>query len=196
MENRYSDADLAEFKTLIEAKLEKTQKQINDLEGQIKDATESSEDDFGTDMIDDSSVGSQIEFLGDMLTRQKKHAISLENALKRIENKTYGICVVTGELIDKRRLMAVPTTTKSLQAKTGRQIAPSPKEKPEKSKLSRKTEPKIITKVVKKSKPKDLNEIPVSIYDDEDNDLFGDTDELKNKISNEEFDFDQIPDED
>ncbi|MEM6699473.1 MAG: TraR/DksA C4-type zinc finger protein [Bacteroidota bacterium] len=193
MENRYSDADLVEFKTLIEAKLEKTKTQINDLEEQLKEANESSEDDFGTDMIDDSSFGSQIEFLGDMLVRQKKHATSLENALKRIENKTYGICVVTGELIDKRRLMAVPTTTKSLQAKTASRTVESKKEKPEKHKSSKKAEPKIITKVVKKSKPKNPNEIPI---DEEDDDLFGDTEELKEEIDNEEFDFDQIADED
>ncbi|MEM8523552.1 MAG: TraR/DksA C4-type zinc finger protein [Bacteroidota bacterium] len=192
MENRYSDADLAEFKKLIEAKLEKTKKQIDDLEGQIQEATESSEDDFGTDMIDDSSFGSQIEFLSEMLGRQKKHATSLENALKRIENKTYGICVVTGELIDKRRLMAVPTTTKSLQAKTGGQIVAPKKEKP---KSSKKAAPKIITKVVKKPKSKDPNAKPKSI-DEDDDDLFENTDELTEEIDNEEFDFDQIADED
>ena len=134
MENRYSDADLAEFKALIETKLEKTKTQIANLEGQIQETTESSEDDFGTDMIDDSSLGSQIEFLGDMLLRQKKHATSLENALSRIENKTYGICVVTGELIDKRRLRAVPTTTKSIQAKTGGSTIPPQRDKQTKSK--------------------------------------------------------------
>jgi len=168
MENRYSDADLAEFKTLIESKLERTKAQIADLEEQIQEATESSEDDFGTDMIDDSSFGSQIEFIGEMLARQKKHAIHLENALRRIENKTYGICVVTGELIDKRRLMAVPTTTKSLQAKTAGQLVEPKREKPEKPKSSKKVEPKIITKVVKKPKPKDPNETVVPIDDDDD----------------------------
>lgn len=195
MENRYSDADLAEFKALIEPKLEKTKAQIIDIESQIQEATESSEDDFGTDMIDDSSFGSQIEFLGEMLARQKKHATHLENALRRIENKTYGICVVTGELIDKRRLMAVPTTTKSLQAKTASQIVVPKKEKPERPKPTKKAEPKIITKVVKKPKPKDPNEIPAPI-DNDDDDYFNDDDDLTDDIDNEEFDFDQIADED
>ncbi|MEL6717717.1 MAG: hypothetical protein AAFP82_03295 [Bacteroidota bacterium] len=192
MADRYSDAELAEFKTLIETKLEKTNKQIGDLEGQIREATENSEDDFGTDLIDDSSFSSQVEFLGNMLARQRKHATSLENALKRIENKTYGVCVITGELIDKRRLMAVPTTTKSLQAKTSSQVAASQKAKPSKLKSTRKTEPKIITKVVKKNTPKDGKKTPVPIDDD----LLDNVDDLTEEIGSEEFDFDSIPDED
>ncbi|NJK83191.1 MAG: TraR/DksA family transcriptional regulator [Saprospiraceae bacterium] len=118
MKTRYSDVELEEFRVLVEDKLVKARKQLDDLQGQIVEVTESSEDGFGTDWIEDSSVGSQIDFLNEMVSRQRKYIDQLENALLRIGNKTYGICAVSGELIDKRRLLAVPTTTKSVNAKT------------------------------------------------------------------------------
>lgn len=122
---RYSDAELEEFRVLVDDKLGKAKAQLEDLQSQIIEVTESSEDGFGTDWIEDSSVGSQIDFLNEMVSRQRKYIDQLENALLRIGNKTYGICSVTGELIDKRRLLAVPTTTKSVTAKTA-----TPEKKP------------------------------------------------------------------
>jgi RNA polymerase-binding transcription factor DksA len=115
---KYSDLELEEFRVLVEGKLEKARQQYSQLQQQIQETAEGSDDDFGTDWIDDCSVHSQLEMLGDMAARQRKYIHNLENALLRIRNKTYGICEVTGEKIDKRRLLAVPTTTKSLKAKT------------------------------------------------------------------------------
>ncbi|MFK7772650.1 MAG: TraR/DksA family transcriptional regulator [Saprospiraceae bacterium] len=114
--NRFSAAELEEFQQLVQKNLDKAQSQLNSLEAQIEDVNED-EDDHGKDLMDDSNVSSQMEMLTTMRNRQKIHIRDLENALIRIRNKSYGICIVTGELIDKRRLFAVPTTTKSVAGK-------------------------------------------------------------------------------
>lgn len=114
----YSDAELGEFRQLIEGRLEKARRMVTELQEQIVDLTESVSDEHGGDWIDDSSVNNEVEMLYDMMGRQRRYLHDLENALIRIRNRTYGVCTVTGALIDKRRLMAVPTTTKSLLAKT------------------------------------------------------------------------------
>ncbi|MEN0004041.1 MAG: TraR/DksA family transcriptional regulator [Bacteroidota bacterium] len=120
---KYSDAELAEFKALIDKKIAKTEVQLSQLEEEIRETTENTSDDHGGDWVDDSSNNSNIEMLNNMAIRQRKHLVDLRNALLRIGNKTYGICVVTGKLIDKKRLMAVPTTTKSLAAKNSQKAA-------------------------------------------------------------------------
>jgi RNA polymerase-binding transcription factor DksA len=164
---RYSDEDLKEFKELIESKLAKAQEQYNSLREQLKDITENNNDDFAKDITDFSSLQSEVEMLNNMANHQRKYIQDLENALIRINNKSYGICIVTGELIDKKRLMAVPTTTKSVTAKTQaemKDVMQVPKEKmrgfddieedEEKSRPAIKSEPKkpvIITKVIKKA---------------------------------------------
>ncbi len=114
---RYSDAELEEFKALIEEKMASAIESAKSLESQIQELTEETGAEFGIDFGDDSNINDQREMLMEMLIRQKKYIRELERALVRIKNKTYGICEVTGELIDKRRLMAVPTTTKSMTAK-------------------------------------------------------------------------------
>ncbi len=114
---RYSDAELEEFKAIIEEKMASAIESAKSLESQIQELTEETGAEFGIDFGDDSNINDQREMLMEMLIRQKKYIRELERALLRIENKTYGICEVTGELIDKRRLMAVPTTTKSMTAK-------------------------------------------------------------------------------
>lgn len=114
---RYSDEDLEEFKKVIDAKVAKTEAQIKSLEGQINDINESVDEDFGTDMSDDSSVNDSIAMLDRMASRQRNHLRDLKNALLRIKNKTYGVCFNSGQLINKKRLLAVPTTTKSLAVK-------------------------------------------------------------------------------
>lgn len=114
---KYNDSELQEFKTVIEKKLTKFQKQLETLQTQILETTENSGDEHGVDWVDDSTFNNHMEMLNNMAIRQRKYIQDLKNALIRIENKTYGICVVTGKLIDKKRLMAVPTTTKSLEAK-------------------------------------------------------------------------------
>ena len=115
---RYSDEALAEFKVIVEQKLQNAQEQLQKLQLQILEVTENTADEYGGDWVDDSSVNNEMEMLNNMAIRQRKYVQDLQNALLRIKNKTYGICVVTGELIDRRRLMAVPTTTKSLEAKS------------------------------------------------------------------------------
>ena len=115
---RYSDKDLEEFQILIEKKLEQTEEQLESLQSQIMEISENSSDDHGGDWVDDSATNNDIEMLNNMAIRQRKYLVDLNNALMRIKNKVYGVCLITGELIDKRRLLAVPTTTKSLTAKT------------------------------------------------------------------------------
>lgn len=74
-------------------------------------------DEQGGDWFDDSSIHTEIEFLTKMAERQRQFVQNLELALVRIKNKSYGICSVTGELIDKQRLLLVPHATKSVKAK-------------------------------------------------------------------------------
>ena len=114
---RFSDDELAEFQFIIEAKLKEAREQLELLQGQVLDVTENNSDEHGGDWMDDSNMNNEVEMLNNMAIRQRKYIQDLENALIRINNKTYGICVNSGKLIDKRRLMAVPTTTKSVIAK-------------------------------------------------------------------------------
>lgn len=114
---RYSDRELATFKEIIDAKLAKARAQLLQLQSQIIEATQNSSDAHGADWMDDSSMNAELDMLNTMAIRQRKYKKELENALVRIRNKVYGICMITGNLIDKRRLMAVPTTTKSVAAK-------------------------------------------------------------------------------
>ena len=115
---------------------------------QIADISESK--DNGGDWMDDTSNNNDMEMLYTMASRSRSHIRDLENALIRIRQKTYGICVITGELIDKRRLMAVPTTTKSLAAKNA---IGSPVEKKERIPvlMNNSGKPKIVSKIIKKS---------------------------------------------
>ena len=147
--SRYSDSDLAEFKKRIEQKLEYAREDYNFANSQIKDLTENMESEG--DWMDSSASNIELEMLYTMANRQKKHIDDLEKALLRIINKSYGICQVTGELIDKRRLFAVPTTSKSLAAKLG-EVAPmeAEEEQPKPAKKKKKpAEPVIFTKVIK-----------------------------------------------
>jgi RNA polymerase-binding transcription factor DksA len=118
---RYSDADLAEFRELISKKMEAAKKELNYLQGLITRT-----DDMGGDesesrymTMEDGSMSMEREQLSQMASRQITYIDHLEKALIRIENKTYGICRVTGRLIDKARLRAVPHATLSLEAKLG-----------------------------------------------------------------------------
>ena len=89
-----------------------------------------------------------------MANRQKKHLQDLENALIRVENKSYGICVVTGQLIDKKRLLAVPTTTKSLEAKNAIAAESRREERRTPARTPAQHKPRIESKVIrKKSEP-------------------------------------------
>lgn len=175
---RYSDADLEEFRAIVEKKLSMAKDELKYLQEQILEITENSGDDHGGDWMDDSSTNNDIEFLNNMAIRQRKYVQDLENALIRIKNKTYGICLATGQLIDKRRLLAVPTATKSVEAKTSltpetpRQVErkPVPPEVKEKVEKSTTSTPKIITKVIRKSKSTPPAK-PVNADDDDDLDF-------------------------
>ncbi len=116
--NRYSDEDLVEFKELIEAKIVEAKNDLVMLTSAI------SHDNNGTDdtspsfkMMEDGSDTLSREETSQLAARQEKFIISLNNALIRIQNKTYGICRESGNLISKARLRIVPHATLSIEAK-------------------------------------------------------------------------------
>jgi RNA polymerase-binding transcription factor DksA len=116
---RYSDSDLAEFRALIESKIIAAKTDLDDLRGSL-----SHKDDNGTDdtahsfkMMEEGAATLSREEVAQLAGRQEKFLQSLENALIRISNKSYGVCRVTGKLIRKERLMAVPHATLSIEAK-------------------------------------------------------------------------------
>lgn len=114
---RYSDEDLQEFKVLIDEKLAQAQDELNRTQQQIDDLNENGFNQQGGDWYDDSTAHTDLEMLQRMLTRQQRHVQDLKNALLRVHNKTYGICIVTGNLIEKERLRLVPHATKSVDGK-------------------------------------------------------------------------------
>ena len=115
---RYSDADLTEFRELINRKLETAKKELLYLQGLITRKDEGGDLDEGRYMtLEDGSMSMEREQLSQMASRQIQFIDHLEKAIMRIENKTYGICRVTGKLIDKARLRAVPHATLSIEAK-------------------------------------------------------------------------------
>lgn len=118
---RYSDSELAEFRELIQRKLEAAKKELNYLQGLItrKDEMGGDESENRYMTMEDGSLSMEREQLSQMASRQITFIDHLEKALMRIENKTYGICRVTGKLIDKARLRAVPHATLSIEAKMG-----------------------------------------------------------------------------
>ena len=118
---RYSDAELIEFRELIARKLEAAKKELSYLHGLItrKDEMSGDETDNRYMTMEDGSLSMEREQLSQMASRQIDFIDKLEKALIRIENKTYGICRVTGKLIDKARLRAVPHATLSIEAKMG-----------------------------------------------------------------------------
>jgi len=118
---RYSDSELMEFRELINKKLEDAKKELNYLQGLItrKDEMGGDETENRYMTMEDGSLSMEREQLSQMASRQITFIDHLEKALMRIENQTYGICRVTGKLIDKARLRAVPHATLSIEAKMG-----------------------------------------------------------------------------
>jgi len=115
---RYSDAELVEFRELITKKLETAKKELAYLQGLITRKDEGGDMEDGRYMtMEDGSMSMEREQLSQMASRQIQFIDHLEKAMMRIENKTYGICRVTGKLIDKARLRAVPHATLSIEAK-------------------------------------------------------------------------------
>ena len=123
---RYSDSELQEFKELILKKLEAAKKELVYLQGLItrKDEMGGDDGDGRYMTMEDGSVSMEREQLSQMASRQITYTDHLEKALMRIENKTYGVCRVTGKLIEKARLRAVPHATLSMEAKLGQHKSP------------------------------------------------------------------------
>lgn len=117
---RYTEEELKEFQVLINQKLEKAREEYK-----ILKETLNRNNDEGTDatsggntkVLEDGAETAEKENLSQLAARQQKYITNLENALVRIKNGTYGICSVTGKLISKERLIAVPHTTQSIEAK-------------------------------------------------------------------------------
>lgn len=117
---RYSDEELKEFEKLILGKLEKAREEYRILKDTLNRNNDEGTDATSggnTKVLEDGAETAEKENLSQLAARQQKYITNLENALVRIKNGTYGICSVTGKLIPKERLIAVPHTTQSIEAK-------------------------------------------------------------------------------
>ena len=119
VKNRYSDKDLEEFKVLIEEKILKAKEDLDLLKSSyMNNGNNGTEDTSPTfKAFEAGSETMSKEANTQLALRQEKFIRDLKNALMRIENKTYGICRVTGKLIQKQRLILVPHATLSIEAK-------------------------------------------------------------------------------
>lgn len=117
--SRYTDAELEEFRTLINEKIKKATEQLELIESSYKNDSNNGTDDTSPTFkaFDEGSQVMSKEANSQLAIRQEKFIRDLKNALVRIENKTYGICRVTGKLINKERLKLVPHATLSIEAK-------------------------------------------------------------------------------
>lgn len=116
---RYSDKDLAEFRALIEEKIDKAKSHLQLLKSAYMNDGNNGTDDTSPTFkaFEEGSETMSKEANTQLAIRQEKFIRDLKNALLRIENKTYGICRVTGKLINKERLKLVPHATLSIEAK-------------------------------------------------------------------------------
>lgn len=116
---RYSDAQLSEFKVLIQEKIVKAKEQLELIESAYRNDSNNGTDDTSPTFkaFDEGSEVMSKETASQLAIRQEKFIRDLKNALIRIENKTYGVCRVTGKLINPERLKLVPHATLSIEAK-------------------------------------------------------------------------------
>ena len=116
---RYSDADLAEFKELIIKKINKAQSDLDLIKSAYMNDLNNGTDDTSPTFkaFEEGSETMSKEANSQLAIRQEKFIRDLKNALFRVENKTYGVCKVTGKLINKDRLLIVPHATMSIEAK-------------------------------------------------------------------------------
>jgi len=115
---RYSESELAEFKEIILSKLKEAKEDYKLLQSSLSNGDNGTNDTGRSfNMMEDGSQTLSKEETAQLCSRQEKFIQSLEFALARIENKTYGICRVTGKLIQKERLKLVPHATLSIEAK-------------------------------------------------------------------------------
>ena len=119
IKNKYTDKELDEFKVLIEEKIEKAKKDLELLKSTYMNDGNNGTDDTSPQFksFEEGSETMSKEANVQLAIRQEKFIRDLNNALIRIENKTYGICRVTGKLIQKERLKLVPHATLSIEAK-------------------------------------------------------------------------------
>ena len=120
---RYSDKDLAEFKTLIQEKIVKALHDLDLIKSAYMNDLNNGTDDTSPTFkaFEEGSETMSKEANSQLAIRQEKFIRDLKNALIRIENKTYGVCRVTGKLINKERLKLVPHATLSIEAKNMQQ---------------------------------------------------------------------------
>jgi len=121
---RYSDEELKEFEMLINGKLDKAREEFKILKETLNRNNDEGTDSTSggnTKVLEDGAETAEKENMSQLAARQLKYITNLENALVRIKNGTYGICSVTGKLISKERLIAVPHTTQSIEAKMMKQ---------------------------------------------------------------------------
>lgn len=120
---RYSDKDLAEFREIIKEKILKAQHDLELIKSAYMNDHNNGTDDTSPTFkaFDEGSEVMSKESNSQLAIRQEKFIRDLKNALIRIENKTYGICRVTGKLINKERLKLVPHATLSIEAKNMQQ---------------------------------------------------------------------------
>lgn len=116
---RYSDKDLAEFRAIIEEKIKQAKYDLELIESTFKNDSNNGTDDTSPTFkaFEEGSETMSKEANVQLAIRQEKFIRDLKNALLRIENKTYGVCRVTGNLIQKERLRLVPHATLSIEAK-------------------------------------------------------------------------------
>ncbi len=116
---RYSDADLAEFKEIILNKIQKAQSDLDLIKSAYMNDLNNGTDDTSPTFkaFEEGSETMSKEANSQLAIRQEKFIRDLKNALFRVENKTYGVCKVTGKLISKERLKIVPHATMSIEAK-------------------------------------------------------------------------------
>jgi len=119
---RYSDKELKEFEKIINEKLDKAKGEFKALKETLNRTNDSGTDNTaGTlKILEDGADTLEKESLSQLAARQQKFITQLENALVRIKNGTYGVCIDTGKLISKERLKAVPHTMHSIEAKLNR----------------------------------------------------------------------------
>ena len=116
---RYSDEELENFRKLIEDKIEKAQADLELLRSAYMNDSNNGTDDTSPTFkaFEEGSETMSKEANTQLAIRQEKFIRDLKNAMSRIENKTYGICRITGKLINKKRLILVPHATLSIEAK-------------------------------------------------------------------------------
>lgn len=117
---RYTDEELQEFKELLLKKLDVAKEEFGTLQTSLREGNENGTDSTNNNYLtlDDGASTFEKENLNQLSQRLQKYINSLNAALVRIENRTYGICKVTGKLIPKERLRVVPHTTTTVEGKS------------------------------------------------------------------------------